>query len=312
MTEDPRFSVVVPVYKNASSLRALVEVLEGLSTRRGSLEAVFVVDGCPDESEAVLRSLLPRSHLRAQLVALSRNFGSFPAIQRGLACARGQFVCVMAADLQEPVSFVEDAFRALESGQAEVVVGQRVAREDPVRTQLAARAYWRAYRSAVNSEVPPGGVDVFGCSRRVANEIAAMHESHTSLVGLLYWVGYRRLAIPYQRAARHSGKSTWGVRRRIRYLLDSVYAFTDLPIVLVQVVGVLGVALSFLTGIAVFCAWLAGWVTEPGYVPLMVVITGGTSSILLALGIVGSYTWRAYENTKSRPTTIVASEEVFD
>src|SRR5437660_890740 len=127
-----RYSVVVPVYRNEETLEAVLERLDGLATRLdGPLEAVFVVDGSPDGSLELLRERLASEHrFSAQLIALSRNFGSFSAVKTGLGTARGDFVAVMAADLQEPVSLIEDFFAGLGSGEHDVAVGVRVARND--------------------------------------------------------------------------------------------------------------------------------------------------------------------------------------
>ena len=96
---------------------------------------------------------------------------------------------------------------------------------------FASRFYWRLYQRFINPEIPTGGIDVFGCTRMIAARIVAFPETRTSLIGLLYWMGFRRRTFPYHRQPRHSGKSAWTFRRKLRYLFDSIYAFTDLPIV---------------------------------------------------------------------------------
>ena len=310
--ESIRWSVVVPVYLNRDSLPALTERLVELArSRAGRLEAVFVVDGSPDDSLEVLRRQLADGRLSAQVLSLSRNFGSFSAIRAGLAVARGDFVAVMAADLQEPVEVVASFFDALAADECDIAVGERIGRDDPAASALASRFYWRLYQRFINPEIPTGGIDVFGCTRMIAERIVAFPETRTSLIGLLYWMGFRRRTFPYHRQPRHSGKSAWTFRRKLRYLFDSIYAFTDLPIVLLQVLGLLGVALSLVIGLIVFFGWVVGAVRQPGYTPLMIVIAGSTSAILLALGVVGSYVWRAYENSKNRPLELVATHEVY-
>jgi hypothetical protein len=109
-----------------------------------------------------------------------------------------------------------------------------------------------------------------------------------------------------------SGRSGWTTKRKLRYLFDSVYAFTDLPVVLLQVVGAVGVLVSLVVGVVVLIAYLMGTVRQPGYTPLMIALLASTSAILLALGVVGSYVWRAYENGKGRPLELTASHELFD
>ena len=307
-----RYSVVVPVYGNRDSLPALVDRLVQLDLQHGGrLEGVFVIDGSPDDSLEVLRVALATSPLNAQVLTHSRNFGSFSATRTGLAAARGEYIGVMAADLQEPPELVSEFFKALEGDECDIALGQRVGRDDPRLSTSLANLYWRLYRRFMNPEIPSGGIDVFGCTRSIAKLIVSLPETRTSAVGLLYWLGYRRTYVPYRRQPRHSGKSGWTFQRKLRQLLDSIYAFTDLPIILLQIVGFLGTFLSLVIGLLVLVGWLAGVVRQPGYTPLMIAIAGSTSALLLALGVVGSYVWRAYENGKGRPLELVASHEYF-
>jgi glycosyltransferase involved in cell wall biosynthesis len=310
---DVRYSVVIPVYGNEETLATVVERLDVLATGLdGSLEAVFVVDGSPDRSLDLLRTLLQESHdFTSQLIALSRNFGSFSAVKTGLGVVRGAVVAVMAADLQEPVTLIEAFFRGLASGEHDVAVGVRTARNDPASKAAASRLFWWLYRKLVQPEIPPGGVDVFACTSDVANQLARLDESHTSLVGLLYWLGYRRLEVPYERQARPVGKSAWSLNKRIRYLEDSIYSFTSLPIAAITVVGVVGVVASFLYACVVLFFWTTGRINVQGYTPLMLAILFMASSILIGLGIVGSYVWRTYENSKGRPTAVTMTHEDF-
>ena len=306
------YTVVVPVYGNEATIPALIDRLVELSGDLDEpMEAVFVVDGSPDASLLLLRRLLPDSGLRAQLVTLSRNYGAFSAIRGGLAVARGEHIAVMAADLQEPISLVREIFARLTTGDHDVAVGVRTGRDDPALSSLASRTFWGVYRRYVQKELPAGGVDIFGCTRQVVGELLRLHESHTSLIGLLYWLGFRRVEVPYVRQERESGKSGWTLRKKLRYMNDSIFSFTDLPITLLLTGGLLGVIGSVCAGVAVFVAWAVGRVEVPGYTPLMLMLFLLCSSILLALGIVGSYVWRTYENSKRRPGAVLMQHEYF-
>ena len=309
----PLYSVVVPVYRNEPTLAPLVELLGGLAGELDApLEVVFVVDGSPDGYLVLLRRLLSdESRFSSQLISLSRNFGSFSAVRAGLAVAEGDYIAMMAADLQEPVSLVRDFFKGLEGDECDITVGVREARDDPARDMLPAQVFWWLYRRLVQPEIPRGGVDVFGCTRQVASQLLRLDESHTSLVGLLYWVGFRRLEVPYARQPRLIGASGWGFRRKVRYLLDSIFSFTDLPITAIIVLGALGVAVSTIWASIVVGAWAAGKIRVPGYTPLMLALFFVTSMILIALGLVGSYVWRTYENSKARPGAIPMTHERF-
>lgn len=308
----PRYSVVVPVYGNQETLPEVVTRLEKLATRiDGQLEGVFVVDGSPDSSALVLRRLLKDAAIQSQLVIHSRNFGSFAAIRAGMAVARGDYIAAMAADLQEPAELVEEFFRLLASDDHDVAVGRRVGRSDPAGAALLSRTFWWTYRKWVHKEIPAGGVDIFGCTRTVAEHLVSLEESHTSLVGLLYWLGFRRVEVNYHREARREGKSGWSLRRKFRYLLDSIFSFTDLPVQLLTVIGLVGGLLTLVASGVVLVGRLTGAISQAGYTPLMLVILLSTFSLLFALGIVGSYVWRSYENSKGRPSSLAMSHESF-
>lgn len=308
-----RYSVVVPVYGNQGTLGRLIELLTQVAGRLdGPMEAVFVVDGSPDGSLALLRRLLPEASIPSQLVVHSRNFGSFPAIRTGLAVARGEYLGVMAADLQEPPELMEAFFARLRTGEVDVTIGRRESRADPAVSSAAARTFWWLYRRTVNREIPPGGVDVFGCTREVATELLKLDEAHSSLVGLLFWVGFRREEVGYQRAARSEGVSGWTLHKRVRYLLDSVFSFTDIPISLLSTVGLLGGLITTVVAVIVFVGWAIGRIANPGYTPLMLVMLFSTFTLLSGLGIVGSYVWRTFENSKQRPVSIPMSVEAHD
>jgi hypothetical protein len=152
--------------------------------------------------------------------------------------------------------------------------------------------------------MPPGGVDVFGCSQAFRDCLLSCEEANTSLVALVLWLGFRRKQVPYRRLTRQHGQSAWSFRRRLNYLLDSIFAFTDLPVKALLAVGAAGVTFSFLFGIAVLVARWTGHVALAGYAPtiLAVLFFGGIN--VFGLGIVGSYAWRAYENTKRRPLAV--------
>lgn len=310
--EPVRYSVVVPVYGNEATLPALIERLKIMSDGLDApMEVVFVVDGSPDGSLLVLRKLLPMSGLPAQLVSHSRNFGSFAAIRTGFAVARGDYVAAMAADLQEPPELVEQFFEHLSSGEYDVAVGVRTGRDDPLTTTVLSKTFWSLYRRWVHRDIPAGGVDIFGCTKEVAARLVALDESHTSLVGLLYWLGFRRIGIPYQRSARSEGKSGWSFRRKLRYFLDSVFSFTDVPITVLTSIGVIGGVVTLLASAVLIVARLTGAIQQSGYTPIMLVVLLSTFTILFGLGVVGSYVWRTYENSKGRPDSVPMSHEVF-
>jgi glycosyltransferase involved in cell wall biosynthesis len=307
-----KYSVVIPVYKNYDSLQQVIARLENLQTGLGGpVEAVFVIDGSPDDSALLLRELLPKSALQSQLLCHSRNFGSFAAIKTGFLAATGEYIGALAADLQEPPELLMTFFNELETGNWDVAVGARAKRDDPAVSKVMSRLYWSMYRRWVQPDMPAGGVDIFACTRAVSKNFANLGESNSSLVGLLFWLGFRRIEVPYSRNEREHGKSGWTFKKKLRYLLDSVFSFTSLPITIILTVGLCGSLAALVAAFVVFISWIYGDIPVPGYSALMLVLLFATGSILFALGIVGTYVWRTFENTKNRPGSIVMMHELF-
>lgn len=309
-TPSVTYSIVIPVYRNEESIAPLLERLATLTRRLDEpLEVVFVVDGSPDGSLALLRERLPYQPFASRLVCLSRNFGSFAAIRTGLQLSGGSYVGVMAADLQEPPELMFDFFEVLCGGDADVVVGTRLSRADPGPSALAARLFWRLYRRLVQRDMPAGGIDVFGCTAVFRDHLVALGESHSSLVGLTLWLGFRRAEVPYARQTREHGVSAWTLRKKARYLSDSIFSFTDLPIRLLLAVGVGGMLISLLLAVAVAVARLSGAIEVSGYAATITVITFFAALNLAGLGIIGAYVWRCFENTKRRPGAVVMAQQ---
>ena len=310
-------SIVVPVYRNRESLDELLARLgtlaQALRVSSGySLEVVFVVDGSPDDSFALLDAKLPTLSFASKLILHSRNFGSFAAIRTGLAAAAGEHFAVMAADLQEPADLMLRFFEALLADECDVVVGCREKRDDAPLSRLASGIFWRLYRAFVMRDLPEGGVDVFGCTRQFRDELLRLEEANSSLIGLIFWLGYRRKEIFYHRQKREYGKSAWTLRKKLNYLLDSVFSFTDLPIRLLSVFGLVGIFASMALGLIVLLAKILGEIEVPGYAAtiLTIIFFGGINAV--GLGIVGAYAWRGFENSKQRPLALVRKCRTFD
>jgi glycosyltransferase involved in cell wall biosynthesis len=306
------YSLVIPVYKNEASLPDLLAVLTDMNNKlSGKLEVVMVVDGSPDNCYSILRDKLVNMPFASQLLLHSRNYGSFAAIRTGLNVANGDFFAVMAADLQEPPELALEFFRLLEADEADVAIGTRDARQDPLRSRWSSEAFWWIYRKFIIPDVPPGGVDMFGCNRQFRNELLALDESHSSLIGLLFWLGFRRKAVAYQRREREHGVSAWTFKKKINYLMDSIFAFSDLPIKLLIMFGAMGVAFSLFFGLLVLTFKMTGWVDVPGYAATILTVLFFGALNTAGIGILGAYIWRSYANTQGRPLSVVMRAESY-
>lgn len=299
------FSIVIPIYNNQEFIDELMvgcaNLAQGLNKPS---EFIFVVDGSPDNSLALLKTALPKAQFNSTLITLSRNFGSFSAIRTGLQHAKGKYLFFMAADLQEPPSFILDAASILEANQTDIVIGKRKDRSDGFLNDLASNIFWNLYRRIIPN-VPSGGVDIFACNRQVRDALLELNESNTSLIGQLYWIGFRKTDLEYSRNPRKYGQSGWTFKKKVKYLKDSIFSFTDYPLKFLFSLGFLGCIISFLLGITLVYLRLTEVVQVPGYVAIMITIMFFGSLNLVAVGIVGEYLHRTFENTKQRSQSIV-------
>ncbi len=306
------FSIVIPVYRNEGNIPSLLERLASLRAEVPEpAEVVFVIDGSPDRSEEMLLASLASQSFPSQLITLSRNFGSFSAIRAGLEAARGEAYGVIAADLQEPPELLPAFARELLADTCDVCVGTRALRHDTASSRRASTLFWWLYRRLVQPQMPAGGLDVFGCNRKVRDVLLSLTEANSSLVGELIWMGFRRKEIAYDRQERLVGKSAWTFRRKWKYMADSIFSFTDLPIRLLTAIGLAGAAVVLAAGIVILAFWACGAVPVPGYAPIMLAILFVGFTNLLGLGVVGNYVWRGYENSKHRPLHIVRDRRTF-
>ena len=304
-------SLVIPVYKNEANLDRLLAELVKLGGSLGAeFEVVFVVDGSPDRCLEILRERLPHLPLRTQLLSLSRNFGSFAAVAAGLERARGECISVMAADLQEPPDLMLRFFDALGSGRADIVFGVRGRRSDPWLSEIASNIFWFLFRNLVIKDIPPGGVDVFGCTREVRDQLIQLQGIDSNLIALLFWLGYRREYILYERQRRLEGKSAWTFRKKLRYCVNSIFNFTDLPILLLLYAGSIALLLAVSASIFVIVAKLRGDIPVPGYAPIVLATLFFGALTSLGFGIVGQYLWLGLQIGRRRPNYIVRSTEV--
>jgi len=308
-----KYSVVIPVYKNEDSIARLLEALTQMNASLDNdMEAVFVVDGSPDKSFELLKTALEQVSFSAQLLTHSRNFGSFPAIRSGLIAARGEYFGVMAADLQEPPELLVTFFKSLSADECDVAVGTREGRKDPLLSRISSSIFWGLYRRLIVPDMPSGGVDVFGCNRQFRDQLVQLEESRSSLIALIFWLGFRRKLVGYERQVRQEGKSAWTFTKKIDYMMDSIFSFTDCPIRLLIKFGAMGSILAIAMGISVLIARLAGVIEVPGYAATVIIVLIFGALNLLGLGLVGTYAWRTYENTKQRPLAVVMKTQSFN
>jgi dolichol-phosphate mannosyltransferase len=301
-------SVVVPVFQNASDLDELVRRLAAVAATVPDVEFefVFVDDGSRDGSFGVL-ARLAETDPRVKALRLSRNFGSNAALLAGLMHAKGDAAATLAADLQDPPELLPALIEQWRAGH-QVVLAARRKRGDPFFSRVFATLFNRLFRLLVFPDFPRDGFDFMLVDRQVVDVIRAMPEKNSYLFGQVMWAGFSRQLVPYDRAPRARGRSTWTFWRKVKYFVDAFTAFSYLPVRAASLLGFALAALGFLYAALVVALRLFGDVQPRGFSALIVVITVAAGAQLIVTGLVGEYVWRILEETRPRPPFVIASQ----
>ena len=298
-------SIVVPVFKNEESIDRLLNRVTSLaSSLVGDVEAIFVVDGSPDSSLSLLQTSLPNTTFDSKIILLSRNFGAFSAIRAGLREADGAATVVMAADLQEPISLIEELLGLVVKDGVDVAVGVRQARKDSFVSRFLSSSFWRFFNRLTTLEMPKGGVDIFALSRDARQKINEFEESSTSLVGLIYWIGFKRQEVSYLREKRAEGVSSWSLRKRINYAKDSITAFSEIPLSIFLWSGVIGALVSLLLVVVLIVRLFMNQNDDVSRQLVSIGLLFVVSYLMSGLGLLGTYLWRVSDNVRKRPDSI--------
>lgn len=300
-------TVVAPVYNERENIAEFVSRTGAALDRcaGAAWTIVLVDDGSADDTpERVLA--LRESEPRVGLVRLSRNFGHQAALSAGLDAATGDAVVLIDADLQDPPELIPELYEAW-TGGAEVVLAQRRSREDRGVRGIGFRAFHTLFRFVTDFPIP-SDTGIFGLlDRRAADELRRLSERNRFLPGLRSWIGFQTETVYYDRAGRAAGEPKQTLRRLVRYAMDGVLSFSYKPLRLMTYAGALISLAGFSLAVYFVAKRLLGVETaETGFTTLVTLILGMGGVQLLALGLVGEYIARIYDEVKNRPLYIVS------
>ena len=299
-------SIVIPLYNEEPVISLLQSSLESLIRKLPcGVEVVLVDDGSGDGTFAKI-SQWAAEDPDVKILALSRNFGHQCASTAGLDYASGQAIVLMDADLQDPPELILPMLEKYCDGY-DVVYAHRVAREGegPFK-RITAWAFYRFMRLVIHRDLPVDVGDYRLLSRPCLNALRRLRETHRFLRGMVAWVGFPQTAVPFRRPARTAGQTKYPLRKMLAFAIDAALSFSAFPLKVLFVAGFIMAAAGFAYGMYAICRVLLGLYMVPGWTSLMVAqcIIGG--SILMGLGMVGSYVARIFEEVKGRPLYIVA------
>jgi dolichol-phosphate mannosyltransferase len=295
-------SVVAPVYNEEGTIEEFYSrvraALEGLN-----FELVLVDDGSSDSSATILERLA-ESDPRVRLVFLSRNFGHQTALTAGLDHARGDAVVMLDADLQDPPELIPRMLDHWRRG-CDVVYAVRERREGESRFKLStAKWFYKLFDKLAQVELEHNSGDFRLLDRRPLDALLAMRERNRFLRGMTVWVGYTQAAVSYRRDPRHAGETKYTLSKMFKFSLDAISSFSHRPLQLATLLGFLISTLAFIAIPVVVVLRLSGsYLPGFGSITIAILLLGGIQ--LIAIGIIGEYVGRIYDEVKGRPLYLV-------
>lgn len=310
----PTLSIVVPLYNEEDNVAPLVERIIAIAERlpeRPPYEVVLVNDGSTDQTLARIRSEIA-ARANIVLVNLSRNFGHQLAASAGVDIALGDAVVLMDGDLQDPPELIENFVAKWREGYDVVYAVRRTRKGESAFKVLTARIFYRTIKSLTKVSIPVDTGDFRLMSRRVVDALKRSPERHRFLRGLVSWVGYNQTGVEYDRDERRSGVTKYPLTKMMRFAVDGITSFSDVPLRFASYLGFGASALAFIYALLVIGFKLFG-ANAPGYTKgwasliVAIIFFGGVQ--LISLGILGEYIGRIYDEVKGRPLYLISDVE---
>jgi glycosyltransferase involved in cell wall biosynthesis len=300
-------SVVIPVFNEAEILGQMIARLqESLSQLGWEWEAILVDDGSSDDSMEIIRQAALADD-RIKAIGFSRNFGHQAAITAGLDFAHGDAVAIMDADLQDPPELLPRMLELLARGY-DVVSPQRVSRAgETCFKRWTAAAFYSLMTRMADRRIPEEVGDFRLFSRRAVLAIRGFRERHRYMRGLIAWLGLKEALLPYERQARAAGETKYSLMKMLCFAWTAISSFSALPLRLSVGAGVALSGAGFIYLLRTLYLSLFTSQTVPGWASIVVLQCIFSGMILLALGVIGDYVARSYEESKGRPLYVVTA-----
>lgn len=301
----PRLSCVVPCWNEAANLAQLLPLLRGiLAGLVSEWEIVLVDDGSTDATAARLAEWIAADP-RLRALQLSRNFGKEAALSAGLQAARGDVVVLLDADLQHPPALIPTLLSHWRRG-ADVVYAVRSHRQDESAVKRwGARWFYRLVNATDRFKLPADAGDFRLMDRAAVDALLALPERNRFMKGLYAWVGFDAVAVPYDPPPRASGRSSFRLRQLVGLALDGMTSFTTWPLRAVSIGGFSIALLAFVYGAYETVNYLLFGNDVSGWTTIVVGMMFFLGVQLIALGVIGEYIGRIFEEVKGRPLYIV-------
>lgn len=307
-------SIVVPCYNEEKVLPIFMKELDKVinSMQEQDFEVILVDDGSRDDTKKLMQSFA-EGDSRVKYISFSRNFGKEAAIYAGFCHAKGDYVAMMDADLQDPPALLPEMYRAVTEEGYDSVATRRVTRKgEPRIRSLFARCFYKLINKMSKTEIADGARDFRMMNRKFINALLDIKEYNRFSKGLFGWVGFNNKWLEYENVERAAGETKWSFWSLFKYSIEGIVAFTTAPLVLSSVLGLIFCLVSFLGVLFIVTRRLICGDAVNGWASLATLITfiGGVE--LLCVGICGQYMAKMYTEIKDRPIYIISETNIVE
>ena len=304
-------SIIVPCYNEEENIADFYhEVLKNsafFEEKKLELEFLYIDDGSKDGTVAEVRKLRAEDE-RVHLLSFSRNFGKEAAIYAGLQKAKGDYVVLMDADLQDPPSLLPEMYEYIEQGYDSVATRRVTRKGEPVIRSFFARLFYRLMNRISKTEIVDGARDFRLMTRQMVDAILRLGEYNRFSKGIFSWVGFRTKWVEMVNVERSGGESKWSFFKLLVYALDGIIAFSTAPLAIASVLGLILCVVSFLAIVFVIVRQLVWGGSAFGWPSLVCIILFLAGIQLFCIGILGQYLAKTYLEVKKRPIYILREQ----
>lgn len=311
MNKKNMISIVVPCFNEEETVELFYEELEkNRKNMSEEFEYIFVNDGSSDDTLAKLRDLAAKDLIRVRYISFSRNFGKEAALYAGLIHAKGDYVTVMDADLQDPPELLPTMMKELKSSEYDCIGTRRISRkgEPPIRSYFA-KQFYKIINQISDTEIVDGARDFRLMTRQMVDAVLQMTEYNRFSKGIFSWVGFNTKYLEFENRERIAGETTWSFWSLLKYSIDGIVAFSETPLLIASYVGLGSFIFALFMTIVIIVRTLIFGDPTSGWTSLVVIILGMGGLQLFCLGILGKYLGKTYLETKKRPIYIVKETE---
>ena len=300
-------SIIIPCYNEEDNLDVIIDTIQKIMKDQENYgyEILLVNDGSKDHTLQKMIALAAKNK-NIKYYSFSRNFGKESAIYAGLSNAKGDYVATMDADMQDPPELLPEMLNILESGEYDSVAARRVSRkgEPPIRS-LCARIFYRLINKISDIEIMDGARDFRLMTRPMVDSVLTLTEYNRFSKGIFGWVGYRTKWMEYENVERKEGETKWSFWKLLRYSIDGIVNFSNVPLTISSYLGIIMTFVSFLAIVFIIVRKLMFGDPVSGWPSLACIITFVGGIQLFCMGIMGQYLSKTYMEVKKRPHYVI-------